>query len=132
MCGIVAYIGAKQAYPILIKGLQRLEYRGYDSAGVALLNGDLSIYKNPPRQSFMYTLFSVLPKNACPPSPPFGKISHDPPKSASITRTIRVPFVYHLENPKSHPVFEFFRCTTLFGSRFWLLLGVIKCNYEVS
>jgi glutamine---fructose-6-phosphate transaminase (isomerizing) len=45
MCGIVAYIGAKQAYPILIKGLQRLEYRGYDSAGVALLNGDLSIYK---------------------------------------------------------------------------------------
>jgi glutamine---fructose-6-phosphate transaminase (isomerizing) len=45
MCGIVAYIGTKQAYPILIKGLQRLEYRGYDSAGVALLNGDLSIYK---------------------------------------------------------------------------------------
>jgi len=38
MCGIVAYIGEKEAYPILIKGLQRLEYRGYDSAGVALLN----------------------------------------------------------------------------------------------
>ncbi len=38
MCGIVAYIGTKQAYPILIKGLQRLEYRGYDSAGVALLD----------------------------------------------------------------------------------------------
>lgn len=45
MCGIVAYIGSKQAYPILIKGLQRLEYRGYDSAGVALLNEDLNIYK---------------------------------------------------------------------------------------
>jgi glutamine---fructose-6-phosphate transaminase (isomerizing) len=45
MCGIVAYIGTKQAFPILIKGLQRLEYRGYDSAGVALLNGDLNIYK---------------------------------------------------------------------------------------
>jgi glutamine---fructose-6-phosphate transaminase (isomerizing) len=46
MCGIVAYIGKKQAYPILIKGLQRLEYRGYDSAGVALLdNGDLNVYK---------------------------------------------------------------------------------------
>ena len=45
MCGIVAYIGPKKAYPILIKGLQRLEYRGYDSAGVALLNGDLNIYK---------------------------------------------------------------------------------------
>jgi glucosamine--fructose-6-phosphate aminotransferase (isomerizing) len=45
MCGIVAYIGHRQAYPIVIKGLQRLEYRGYDSAGVALLNGELSVYK---------------------------------------------------------------------------------------
>ncbi len=46
MCGIVAYIGKKEAYPILIKGLQRLEYRGYDSAGVALLSdGDLNLYK---------------------------------------------------------------------------------------
>ncbi len=45
MCGIVAYIGQKEAYPILISGLQRLEYRGYDSAGIALLNGDLNIYK---------------------------------------------------------------------------------------
>ncbi|MBE9517165.1 MAG: glutamine--fructose-6-phosphate transaminase (isomerizing), partial [Bacteroidetes bacterium] len=45
MCGIVGYIGSKDAYPILIKGLKRLEYRGYDSAGVALLNGDVSIYK---------------------------------------------------------------------------------------
>lgn len=45
MCGIVAYIGKKEAYPIIIKGLQRLEYRGYDSAGVALLNGSLNVYK---------------------------------------------------------------------------------------
>lgn len=45
MCGIVAYVGKKEAYPILIKGLHRLEYRGYDSAGVALLNGSLNIYK---------------------------------------------------------------------------------------
>lgn len=45
MCGIVAYIGPKQAYPILIKGLHRLEYRGYDSAGVAILNSDLKLYK---------------------------------------------------------------------------------------
>lgn len=46
MCGIVAYIGKKEAYPILIKGLQRLEYRGYDSAGVALISeGKLNLYK---------------------------------------------------------------------------------------
>jgi len=45
MCGIVGYIGPKEAYPILMKGLYRLEYRGYDSAGVALLDGDLKLYK---------------------------------------------------------------------------------------
>ena len=45
MCGIVAYIGSKKAFPILIKGLTRLEYRGYDSAGVALQNGALNVYK---------------------------------------------------------------------------------------
>lgn len=45
MCGIVAYIGENQAYPILINGLKRLEYRGYDSTGVALNNGSLNIYK---------------------------------------------------------------------------------------
>lgn len=45
MCGIVAYIGKREAYPILIKGLHRLEYRGYDSSGVALLNGSLNVYK---------------------------------------------------------------------------------------
>jgi len=45
MCGIVGYTGPREAYPIIIKGLQRLEYRGYDSTGVALLNGGLNVYK---------------------------------------------------------------------------------------
>lgn len=45
MCGIVGYIGSNQAYPVLIKGLKRLEYRGYDSAGVALMNGGIHVYK---------------------------------------------------------------------------------------
>lgn len=45
MCGIVGYIGKKEAYPILINGLKRLEYRGYDSAGIALLNEETFIFK---------------------------------------------------------------------------------------
>ncbi|HCN82477.1 MAG TPA: glutamine--fructose-6-phosphate transaminase (isomerizing) [Sphingobacteriaceae bacterium] len=45
MCGIVGYIGSRNAWDVIIKGLHRLEYRGYDSAGIALLNGHLNIYK---------------------------------------------------------------------------------------
>ncbi len=45
MCGIVAYVGPRQAYPILLKGLQRLEYRGYDSAGVGIISDRLNIFK---------------------------------------------------------------------------------------
>ncbi|HKJ43141.1 MAG TPA: glutamine--fructose-6-phosphate transaminase (isomerizing) [Sunxiuqinia sp.] len=45
MCGIVGYIGDKNVYPILIKGLQRLEYRGYDSAGIAIYNHSLNVFK---------------------------------------------------------------------------------------
>ena len=46
MCGIVAYLGNQQALPILINGLRRLEYRGYDSAGIALINEHIHLYKN--------------------------------------------------------------------------------------
>jgi glucosamine--fructose-6-phosphate aminotransferase (isomerizing) len=46
MCGIVAYVGSREAAPLIIKGLKRLEYRGYDSAGIALLDGDgLKVHK---------------------------------------------------------------------------------------
>ena len=55
MCGIVGYIGEKEAYPILINGLKRLEYRGYDSAGVALLNGDTRTYKTQGKVSDLET-----------------------------------------------------------------------------
>ena len=51
MCGIVGYIGFRDAYPILIQGLKRLEYRGYDSAGVALINneGVMNVYRKKAR-----------------------------------------------------------------------------------
>lgn len=45
MCGIVAYVGTREAYPVILKGLKRLEYRGYDSSGVALLSDSLNVYK---------------------------------------------------------------------------------------
>ena len=53
MCGIVAYIGSEPAFPKFLKGLKRLEYRGYDSAGVALLDGDLKIVKRKGKVSFL-------------------------------------------------------------------------------
>ena len=46
MCGIVGYIGGKQAQPILLKALTQLEYRGYDSCGIAVRNGSIKVYKD--------------------------------------------------------------------------------------
>ncbi|HDS85132.1 MAG TPA: glutamine--fructose-6-phosphate transaminase (isomerizing) [Phycisphaerales bacterium] len=65
MCGIVAYFGRKPAQPILIEGLKRLEYRGYDSAGLALLeHSDFSIYKTPGRIANLEVILPVPPQKA--------------------------------------------------------------------
>ena len=58
MCGIVAYVGHREACPIIIKGLKRLEYRGYDSAGIALLNGNLNVYKKKGKVSELENFIS--------------------------------------------------------------------------
>ena len=58
MCGIVAYIGPKEASPILLSGLRKLEYRGYDSAGIALLNHGLKVYKTKGKVSDLELLVS--------------------------------------------------------------------------
>ena len=52
MCGIVAYLGPKNAYKIVIKGLQRLEYRGYDSSGVAINSESVNVYKQKGKVQF--------------------------------------------------------------------------------
>ena len=67
MCGIVGYIGSRDAYPILIEGLKRLEYRGYDSAGVALINGEgtMNIYKEKGKVSNLEAIASQRDTSGC-------------------------------------------------------------------
>ncbi len=61
MCGIVSYIGNKDAYPIIIKGLKRLEYRGYDSAGICLLKNSLISYKSKGKVKDLENEFNKKP-----------------------------------------------------------------------
>ena len=60
MCGIVAYIGEKQAFPILLEGLKRLEYRGYDSAGISILNGSLKTVKKKGKVSELEAVSATI------------------------------------------------------------------------
>ncbi len=64
MCGIVAYVGQRQAHDVIIKGLKRLEYRGYDSTGIALLNGGLNVYKKKGKVSELEAYLKDLSLNS--------------------------------------------------------------------
>jgi glucosamine 6-phosphate synthetase-like amidotransferase/phosphosugar isomerase protein len=73
MCGIVGYYGKQDAVPILINGLKRLEYRGYDSAGIAVLGQDgIQFIKKSAKVSVLDKLDTILPQNsnACRVIPP--------------------------------------------------------------
>ena len=65
MCGIIAYIGHQESYPILLKGLKRLEYRGYDSAGIALLDEHLIVYKKAGKVSDLESFIANKPLTGC-------------------------------------------------------------------
>ena len=64
MCGIVGYIGERPAKEIIIKGLKRLEYRGYDSAGIAQINGSLDIRKTKGKVAILEELLKINPTNS--------------------------------------------------------------------
>ena len=65
MCGIVGYTGPRQAYPVILKGLKRLEYRGYDSAGIALINNDgLAVYKKKGKVAALEEVMENLALNS--------------------------------------------------------------------
>src|SRR5690554_5088003 len=61
MCGIVAYNGGRRAYEVIVNGLKRLEYRGYDSAGVCLVDGDVKVYKQKGKVSDLESFIGSSP-----------------------------------------------------------------------
>ena len=65
MCGIVAYIGEKQAFPIILEGLKRLEYRGYDSAGISILNGHIKTVKKKGKVAELETAAALVNTEGC-------------------------------------------------------------------
>lgn len=85
MCGIVGYIGKNEAYPILIKGLKRLEYRGYDSAGVALINNDggLNVYKAKGKVADLESFCEDKDKTGCAGIAHTRWATHGEPNSAN-------------------------------------------------
>ena len=89
MCGIVGYIGKREAYPILIKGLKRLKYRGYDSAGVAIINDNqlLNVYR-PQGETFVFASDGIIE------TPTVSSKNFHPKVTSSVTVPIqRYPFI---------------------------------------
>ncbi len=83
MCGIVGYVGGRQAYPILINGLKRLEYRGYDSAGVALLQEEIKIFKKAGKVSDLEDFISNKDTNSTIGIGHTRWATHGPPNDAN-------------------------------------------------
>ncbi|HMS97954.1 MAG TPA: glutamine--fructose-6-phosphate transaminase (isomerizing) [Saprospiraceae bacterium] len=65
MCGIVAYIGEKKAFPIILEGLKRLEYRGYDSAGISILNGEIKTVKKKGKVAELENAAALVNTEGC-------------------------------------------------------------------
>ena len=87
MCGIVGYIGPRDATPIILNGLKRLEYRGYDSAGLALINdGQLDVRKNAGKLSQLIDLLYKSPIHGAPGMGHTRWATHAAPASVTSTR----------------------------------------------
>ena len=88
MCGIVGYIGARQAAPIILEGLRRLEYRGYDSAGLAVIeDGRLAIRRDVGKLSNLERLVAAQPVHGQVGAGHTRWATHGAPSPATPTRT---------------------------------------------